>query len=98
MARAGRVTLFARRLLPTLAVVVLLAAALLLANDAAGGSSRLAAWYPWLLAASAGALAQGRGCRFPGLEWGMARSGVSQMGHHRRAYIHPRADCDSAGR
>ena len=56
MARAGRVTLFARRLLPTLAVVVLLAAALLLANDAAGGSSRLAAWYPWLLAASAGAL------------------------------------------
>jgi PAS domain S-box-containing protein len=50
------VTLFARCLLPTLAVVVLLAAALLLANDAAGGSSHLAAWYPWLLAASAGAL------------------------------------------
>ncbi len=56
MGRGGRLNRLARRLLPALAVAVLLAAALLLANDAAGGSHRLAAWYPWVLGASALAL------------------------------------------
>jgi nitrogen fixation/metabolism regulation signal transduction histidine kinase len=51
--RAGRLS---RRILPPLAVAVLLAAALVLANDAAGGSSRFAAWYAWVLGASALAL------------------------------------------
>jgi nitrogen fixation/metabolism regulation signal transduction histidine kinase len=55
MARASRLTLFTRRILPILAVGVLLAAALLLANDAAG-DSRLGAWYPWMLGACALAL------------------------------------------
>ena len=52
MARNGRLTLIARRVLPGLAAITLLAAALLLANDAAGGSDRLSAWYPWVLTAS----------------------------------------------
>ncbi|HEY7872732.1 MAG TPA: ATP-binding protein [Rudaea sp.] len=57
MASAGRLTRWLRRILPALAVLVLLAAALLLANDAAGGGSRLGVWYPWMLGASALALA-----------------------------------------
>ena len=56
MAGTGRLTRFARRILPPLAVVVLLAAALLLADDAAAVGSRYAALYPWMLAASACAL------------------------------------------
>ncbi len=55
MAR-GRLIRIARRVLPVLAVVVLLGAALVLANDAAGGRSRLGAYYPWMLGASALAL------------------------------------------
>jgi nitrogen fixation/metabolism regulation signal transduction histidine kinase len=56
MARRSGLRLFVRRLLPVFAVTVLLVAALLLANDAASGNSRLAAWYSWLLVASALAL------------------------------------------
>ncbi|MBS0570947.1 MAG: hypothetical protein JSS28_10080, partial [Proteobacteria bacterium] len=57
MAPASRLTRFARRALPMLAVAVLLAAALLLARDAAGGDSHLGAWYPWMLGACVLALA-----------------------------------------
>ena len=56
MASPGALTRIARRILPILAIAVLLAAALVFANDAAGGGSRLGAWYPWMLGASALAL------------------------------------------
>jgi len=56
VANTGRLTRFARRILPPLAVLVLLGAALLLADDAAAVGSRYAALYPWMLGASACAL------------------------------------------
>lgn len=57
MAGTRGLSWFTRRLLPAFAVAALLGCALLLAVDAAGGSNRLGRLYPWMLAASAIALA-----------------------------------------
>ncbi|MFT3790351.1 MAG: ATP-binding protein [Rudaea sp.] len=59
MAGPGRrgLSFVARRVLPALAIVALLTAALLLARDAAGDGNRLGRFYPWILGASALALA-----------------------------------------
>lgn len=57
MAGARGLSRLVRRWLPAIAIAALLGCALLLAIDAAGGSNRLGRFYPWMLAASAFALA-----------------------------------------